>query len=203
VLAAGAGRRFGEPKQLASLDARPLLEHALAAMSAAATVGRTVVVLGSDAERILAAVSMHGASAVICEDWEEGQAASLRAGVAALAELADAIVVTLGDQPAIDARAIDRVVNARGGSAVALRATYGGRPGHPVVLERELFARAAALRGDQGARSLLAAVTVGLVACDGLGSDSDVDTIEQLEREQDRRGGASGRDLSAGESTSR
>jgi molybdenum cofactor cytidylyltransferase len=203
VLAAGAGRRFGSPKQLASLDGRPLLEHALAAMCAAATIERTVVVLGSDAEQILAAVAMHGATAVICSGWDEGQAASLRAGVAALAELADAIVVTLGDQPAIDARAIDRVVSAREGSAAALRATYGGRPGHPVVLERELFARAADLRGDQGARNLLATVTVGLVACDGLGTDSDIDTLEQLDGEQERRDRPPTSGLSAGESASR
>ena len=180
VLAAGAGRRFGSPKQLAPLHGRPLLEHALAAMDAAASVGRTVVVLGSNAEQILANVALHGATALICPEWEEGQAASLRAGVAVLAVEVAAIVVTLGDQPAIDPRAIDRVVAARDGSAAAVRATYDGRPGHPALLERALFEQAARLRGDQGARSLLSTVTVRLVPCDGLGSDADVDTAEQL-----------------------
>jgi molybdenum cofactor cytidylyltransferase len=180
VLAAGAGRRFGSPKQLATLDGRPLLEHALAAMAAATRIDRTVVVLGAHANEILARVERHGALAVICEDWEEGQAASLRAGLAALDELVDAIVITLGDQPAIDARAIDRVVAARGNRALALRAGYRGRPGHPVLLERELFAAAARLQGDEGARSLLFGVAVAIVDCDGLGSDADIDTVEQL-----------------------
>jgi CTP:molybdopterin cytidylyltransferase MocA len=180
ILAAGAGRRFGAPKQLAMLDGRPLLEHALLAMTGATRVDQVVVVLGSHADEILAKVELHGALAVVCADWEQGQAASLRVGVAALAKLVDVIVVTLGDQPAIDPRAIDRVVAARNDSTVALRASYRGRPGHPVLLERPLFEPAAKQRGDQGARSLLSRFVVTLVECDGLGSDADVDTVEQL-----------------------
>jgi CTP:molybdopterin cytidylyltransferase MocA len=180
VLAAGAGLRFGSQKQLALLDGRPLLEYALAAMARAASVDHTVVVLGSRASEILAAVELHGARAVICANWEEGQSASLRSGVAALTGSAGAAVVILGDQPAIDPRAIDRVTGARDRRAAAVRATYAGRPGHPVLLERSLFSAVGNLRGDEGARSLLSGAAVTLVACDGLGSDEDVDTAEQL-----------------------
>jgi molybdenum cofactor cytidylyltransferase len=180
VLAAGAARRFGSPKQLALLDGRPLLEHALAAMAAATAVERVVVVLGAHADAILAGVDRHGAEPVICPDWEEGQAASLRAGVAAVADRAAAVVVTLGDQPAIEVAAIDRVVAARDGVSDAVRASYDGRPGHPVLLERSLFGAVATLRGDEGARGLLAGAVVSVVACDGLGSDADVDTVAEL-----------------------
>ena len=159
-------------------------------MARAATVERAVVVLGADADAVLAGVERHGAMPVICAGWREGQAASLRDGVAALAGSVEAIVVVLGDQPAIDPRAIDRVTAARDGVSVAVRASYGGRPGHPVLLERSLFEQDGALRGDQGARNLLAGAAVRIVACDGLGSDRDVDTVEQLR-------------LSAGESSSR
>ena len=143
MLAAGGARRFGSPKQLALLDGRPLLEHALLAMAGARLIDAVVVVLGAHADAVLAGVERHGATAVIATDWEEGQAASLRAGVAALADRAEAIVVTLGDQPAIDPRAIDRIAGARDGSSDAIRASYGGRPGHPVLLERMLFERVA------------------------------------------------------------
>jgi len=180
VLAAGAGRRFGSPKQLARFEGRPLLEHALLAMASARRLDSVVVVLGAHADAVLAGVERHGASAVVCADWDEGQAASLRTGVAAVAGRADAVVVTLGDQPAIDARAIDRVVDARDGVSLAIRARYGRRAGHPVLLERELFAAVASLRGDEGARGLMTGAPVRVVACDGLGSDLDIDTVEEL-----------------------
>ena len=181
VLAAGEARRFGSPKQLALLGGRPLLEHALLAMARARSVDVAVVVLGAHAAAVRSAIDLHGAEPLVCPDWAEGQSASLRAGVGALAERVEAIAVILGDQPLIDPRAIDRVVAARDGAAVALRASYGGRPGHPVLLERDLFGATMSLRGDLGARELLAGAAVRLVPCDGLGDDLDVDLREQLD----------------------
>jgi nicotine blue oxidoreductase len=180
VLAAGAGRRFGSPKQLALYRGRPLLEHALLAMAGARLIDDVVVVLGAHADAVLAGVERHGAAAVMCAEWDEGQAASLRTGVAAVAGRADAVVVTLGDQPAIDARAIDRVIGSRDGVNLAVRAAYDGRAGHPVLLERALLEQVATLSGDAGARGLLAGAKAKLVACDGLGSDLDIDTVEEL-----------------------
>jgi molybdenum cofactor cytidylyltransferase len=184
VLAAGAGSRFGGRKQLADLDGMPLLEHVLRTM-ARAPLDRVAVVVGAGATGVLQGVERHGAVPVVCRDWQEGQAASLRAGLAALGDCA-AVVVVLGDQPRISAAAIDRVIASRGGAAGAVRATYGDEPGHPVLLERELFDAVRSLRGDTGARDLLAAANVRLVPCDGLGRPDDVDTPEQLEAVRER-----------------
>ena len=181
VLAAGAGTRFGGRKQLAELDGRPLLDHALAAM-ASAPVEPVTVVLGADADAIRAAVDMHGAEPIVCHEWDEGQSASLRMGIDALERAgAEAVVVTLGDQPRIAARAIAAVVAARApGEADAVRATYDGRPGHPVLLERSLFDAVHDLRGDTGARAVLGSARVVDVPCDGLGDPADVDTPDDL-----------------------
>lgn len=178
VLAAGGSSRFGGPKQLAQLEGKPLLEHVLLTM-AASPLARVVVVLGSNAPAVAAGVPLHGAELVMCEDWEEGMAASLRCGVAALEEC-DAVAVVLGDQPRLSAQAVARVVSQRGADELAVRATYGGVPGHPVLLERTLLARVPSLRGDCGARELLHGVPIREVACDGLGSPDDVDTQEAL-----------------------
>jgi molybdenum cofactor cytidylyltransferase len=179
VLAAGAGTRFGGGKQLALLDGRPLLEHALRTMTAA-PLGRVLVVLGSGAEEVAAAVDLHGAEPLFCERWDEGQAASL---ASALAELQDceAVVVTLGDQPRVSPDAIRRVIAARGDGAEAVRATYRGEPGHPVLLEQTLFERLRNVTGDHGARNLLLRVQTREVPCDDLGGGEDVDTPSQLD----------------------
>ena len=63
----------------------------------------------------------------------------------------------------------------------AVRADYNGRPGHPVVLERGLFPRLTALRGDAGAREVLAGARVCRVPCEGLGRPDDIDTRDELE----------------------
>jgi molybdenum cofactor cytidylyltransferase len=179
VLAAGAGTRFGGSKQLALLDGRPLLEHVLRAVTAS-PVGRVLVVLGAGAEEVVARVDFHGAEALVCERWEEGQAASL---ACALAELTDceAVVVAVGDQPRLSPDAIRRVIAARVDGVAAVRATYRGEPGHPVLLEHALFERLRNVTGDHGARNLLLSVTTREVPCDDLGGGEDVDTPAQLD----------------------
>jgi len=179
VLAAGAGTRFGGRKQLAELDGRPLLEHALRAMSAS-PVGRVVVVLGALVEEVTATVDLHGAEPCACERWDEGQAASLACGLAELADC-EAVVVTLGDQPRMSPDAIRRVIGARGDGAAAVRATYFGVPGHPVLLEHDLFDSFRDVTGDHGARNLLLSVQVREVPCDDLGGGEDVDTPAELD----------------------
>jgi molybdenum cofactor cytidylyltransferase len=179
VLAAGAGSRFGGVKQLAQFGGRPLLEWALRAM-AASPVERRVVVLGSAAEAVMDEVDLHGAEPVVCDRWEEGQSASLAGGLAAL-DGAEAAVVTLGDQPRMRPEAIVRVIDARGEGFLAVRATYGGEPGHPVLLESQLFARLRDVTGDHGARNLLASALTRDVPCDDLGGGEDVDTPAQLD----------------------
>jgi molybdenum cofactor cytidylyltransferase len=179
ILAAGKGRRFGGAKQLADLKGRPLLEHSIRAMTAS-PVGRVVVVLGAGAEDVIAQVDLHGAEPIVCERWEEGQSASLAFGLGELSDC-DAVVVTLGDLPDLSTNAIRRVIAARGDGVEAVRATYAGEPGHPVLLERELFERLRDVSGDHGARNLLLSVSPREVPCDDLGGGEDVDTPAQLD----------------------
>ena len=179
VLAAGGGTRFGGPKQLAELGDRPLLEHALLALSQVPAIGRFVVVLGAYADQIRARVELHGAEPVVCESWADGQAASLSAGLAAL-DGADAAVVTLGDQPGITPGAIEAVLAHFDGTR-PVRAIYDGRPGHPVILTRELMRRAMEVRGDTGARDLLEQADVRRVEVSHLCRPEDVDTPGDLD----------------------
>jgi CTP:molybdopterin cytidylyltransferase MocA len=183
VLAAGGATRFGELKQLSRFRGKPLLEYALASV-AGAMLSDVVVVLGAEARRVLSEVDLHGARPVLCDKWRSGMSSSLRAGVEAVGDV-EAAVVVLGDQPLLSPRAVVRVIAARDPSAVAVRATYGGILGHPVLLERRALERTSRISGDEGAKQVLTDKEVHHVSCDGLGSPLDVDVpsdLVQLER---------------------
>jgi CTP:molybdopterin cytidylyltransferase MocA len=179
VLAAGGSARFGSPKQLAPFQGRPLVEWPLKAL-AEAGIDPRVVVLGAEADAIEPRIDLAGATVVRCVDWEEGQSASLRAGVRAIeGTAAEAIVVLLGDEPLLNAEAVRRVVAARG-AAPAVRATYNGTPVHPTLIERDLWPQVLALRGDHGAAGVIGATGFTAVGCDDLVSPADIDTPDDL-----------------------
>jgi molybdenum cofactor cytidylyltransferase len=178
ILAAGAGTRFGDkPKQLAHLEGRPLLDHAIAAQCAVVELERIAVVLGAYGEEILSRVDFRRAEPVICERWADGQAASLRCGIEHLTDGAhvNKVIVTLGDQPRIRPELIARFLEEPPGT----RATYDGRPGHPVVLGPVQMRAIARLHGDRGARELLRGGAT--IECGQRSAARDVDTPEDLE----------------------
>ena len=182
VLAAGGGTRFGATKQLAPLRGRPLLSYAVESILSVPSIWPVVVVLGHDAEEIARRVELGDARVVVCENWQEGQSASLRAGIGALGDV-DAALVTLGDQPRITPQVIAAVLDSFDeGYHDAVRATYGGAPGHPVLLGRRMLARAGELAGDAGFRDLLAGGRVRRFEAGHLCDPVDVDTREELER---------------------
>ena len=154
VLAAGAATRFGAPKQRLLLPA--VLEHVQG-------LDQIVVVAG--------AYPLEGA--IHCPDWERGPGASLRCGLAALAPEVEAAVVVLADGPSLAPAAIDRVVAEwRAGGAPLVAASYAGDRGHPLVVDRSVWADIP----DEGLR----ASEPRLVPCDDLGEPGDVDYPEDL-----------------------
>jgi CTP:molybdopterin cytidylyltransferase MocA len=176
LLAAGAGTRFGRPKALVEVDGEALLTRGIGTLRAAGC-DPVIAVLGAAVPEVV------GAQVVVAGDWAEGQGASLRAGLSALAETgATAVVVTLVDQPQLSAEAIRAVLAADGAAVVA---DYDGTPGHPVVLRRDIWDEVAALAvGDVGARAWLRThpERVVRVSCSGLGNAVDVDTRSDLAR---------------------
>jgi molybdenum cofactor cytidylyltransferase len=161
-----------------------MLAHALeAAQAALPATARLVVVLGADALRLRALVRRHAPAARIAYNarWRDGMAGSLRAGVRAVPAGTAAVLVTLVDQPRVDARALRRVVAAwrrRPGRAAA--AHYSGRSGVPAVLPRALWRAVRELEGDAGARALLRDARVTRVEMPE--AELDVDTPADRDR---------------------
>ena len=194
LLAAGAGRRFGaSAKQLTELEGRPLLQHALDALLALQDLDPVTVVLGARAEEVRRGLLLGRAKSVVCADWASGMSASLRTGVESVSDAADWewLLVALGDQPFVEGDVIRRALRLAGGSkdVDAVRPRYSGRPGHPVLIHRRLAPRLLGLRGDTGAREVLATARVLAFDAGTLLGGEDVDTHHDLDRLRNSRRG--------------
>src|SRR4051794_16509894 len=187
LLAAGAGRRMGGPKSLLRDPAGvPYLDRAVGALFDGGCSGVTVV-LGASWEAASALLREAGwdddpaVDTVVAPDWDDGMGASLRAGLRSLSPDDDAVLVTLVDLPDVDALVVSRVAGAASGSTALARATYGGNPGHPVLLGRDHWAAVAeTARGDRGARDYLAAHAHVSCECGDLATGRDLDRPADL-----------------------
>lgn len=140
------------------------------------------VVVGAAAEQVAALVP-DDVEVVPADEWREGMGASLRAALSAPGPgTADAAVVMLADLPDVGPDVLRRLLAAAAPVADALaRATYDGRPGHPVLIGRDHWAGvSASAAGDRGARDYLATHRPLLVECGDLASGRDTDTPADL-----------------------
>ncbi|MDQ4500723.1 nucleotidyltransferase family protein [Sinomonas sp. ASV322] len=180
LLAAGAGRRFGGPKALASSpETGSWLQRGVELLTAAGCAP-VVVVLGASADEALALLPDDPRVVpIVAEGWAEGVGASLRAALELLAGRHRTIVaalVTLVDLPRLDGEALARVAGGAVGPSSLRRAIYGNTPGHPVLIGREHWGPLGAiLAGDVGAGPYLRAHAAEPVDCTGLGGDEDID----------------------------
>ena len=170
LLAAGAGRRMGRPKALVG----DWLPRSVQVLREGGCAGVTVV-LGASAEEARRLVP-GDVDVVVAPDWADGMGASLRAGLAALGPGVDAALVLLVDLPDVPAAVVARVLASGGGAGALRRASYDGRPGHPVLIGRDHWPGVIdSATGDKGARDYLAAHEHGLVECGELATGEDVD----------------------------
>jgi CTP:molybdopterin cytidylyltransferase MocA len=157
---------------------KALVEGWLArAVESLADCDATVVVLGAAASEARSLLGAHDVTLVITPDWEEGMGASLRAGLSHLGHgQASRCVVTLVDLPDVTAPVVRRMLALPDTENVLARATYAGRPGHPVLLGRAHWAGVIeSAVGDRGARDYLGTHDVEPVECGDLATGLDVD----------------------------
>jgi molybdenum cofactor cytidylyltransferase len=162
VLAAGGSTRMGRPKQLLVYEGETLLRRA-ARLARAAVDGPVVVVLGAEAESFGQLSADSSTVLLVHEGWRQGMGSSLAVGTRRLSELAPNLsgaLLLLIDQPLIALPYPASLVAHFRSTDVDLAATRygwaeGSAVGPPAVFAQHLFPRLMALRGDQGARSLL------------------------------------------------
>lgn len=180
LLAAGASTRFGSDKLLHPLaGGTPLALAALANLRAA--IPQVIAVVRPGASRLEQLLREAGATVILCANADEGMGASLSAAVAATGDVAG-WVIALADMPYIRPDTITKITaSLAAGADIAAPACRGER-GHPVGLSARFRARLEALRGDEGARSLLKenAGLIKLIEVDDPGVCRDIDTPADL-----------------------
>jgi CTP:molybdopterin cytidylyltransferase MocA len=184
ILAAGAGTRFNRSGAEAAPGAKLLVPFrgsplVLAAITPALEAGLDELVVIEGAASLVSVIP-DGVTLLRNDDWERGQATSLRVAIDwASRQGHQAIVVGLGDLPGLTAAAWRAVADAKGGPIVF--ATYRGRRGHPVRLDAEIWSMVP-LDGDAGARTLAARRPELVTEVAFEGNTLDIDTPEDLRR---------------------
>lgn len=148
VLAAGEGKRFGEPKAPFIYEGERLVDRSVRILREAGC-DPVYVILGAWEG------SVDDCLVIVNHGWEEGMGSSLRIGLkwARAASDADAALVVLVDQPGLTASGVRRLIDTPGELVQAL---YDGRPGHPVLIGKDHWQPLIDLvSGDVGARDYL------------------------------------------------
>lgn len=180
VLAAGASTRFGSPKQLVRVAGRPLL-HTAVTRAAEVTGNSLIVVLGAGAAELAPLLKHSAGTIVINQEWREGLASSIRAGVARLPGTCAGALLVLADQAAVSSDDLKRLAGTwRKQTQYIAAARYGGHTGVPAIFPRSAFRELAELRGDRGARALLQRNAARVVHVPMPSAAVDVDTPEDL-----------------------
>lgn len=191
ILAAGASRRMGRPKPLLELDGETFLDRVIGAfMPHCAPI---LVVLGYNAEMIRHGILRGGhVRFVINPAPERGQLSSLQCGLREVPADAEAVIFTPVDLPAVRGSTVEALVQAlREALADVVVPTFEGRHGHPVGLQRSLFAELLELPASASARDVIRrhAGATRYVAVDDPGIVRDVDDPASYERLLKRDGG--------------
>ncbi|MFD2999542.1 NTP transferase domain-containing protein [Pontibacter toksunensis] len=158
LLAAGASKRLGKPKQELLYQGETLLQHAVYA--AIKSVCKPImVVLGANANQLSPKLSGENVVTAHNPDWQEGMASSLRVGLSELIsiepEVSDAIFMVC-DQPFVDAALLDKLVQTKQESGKGIVASaYGDTLGTPALFDKAYFEELMALEGKGGAKEFL------------------------------------------------
>ncbi len=157
VLAAGkSSRTSGCHKLLLLWDHKPIIAHAVDNLLQAG-IFEVIIVVGYEAEQILAALASRPVRFVINPDYSQGLSTSIKAGLGAMSPAATAVMLALGDMPLVDATDLGLIVTSymRAQHATIAVPTFNGRRGNPVLFDLCHRAAMNQLTGDVGCKSIM------------------------------------------------
>ena len=188
VLAAGRSSRMGRQKLLLPLGHKPIIARIVdeLLLSPVQSIG---VVVGCEGEKIKKALPGRDVTFVRNPDSEGDMLSSVRCGLHALPESCEAVLVALGDQPAINHELIGELIRGfreRGGEIVV--PAHADRRGHPMLFAARFCDEVLTRYDGVGLRGLLDAHpdVVFKVLVPTASVLEDMDTPEDYERQRRR-----------------
>lgn len=157
ILAAGRSRRMAPLNKLLVPDSKGVPMVARVAANVLESHARPVVVVtGYESERVEEALMGRPVIIAHAEDYAEGLSGSLKAGLAALPQEAEGVLICLGDMPLVTGAMLDRLLAAfdpEEGRSIVMP-TFRGKQGNPMLWSREFLPEMMEITGDVGARHL-------------------------------------------------
>ncbi len=182
ILAAGASRRYGQPKLLLPWKGEAIIRH-VARTALSAGLDPVVVVVGEQHEAIRNSLGGLKIEIVINPDWEMGQSSSLQTGLRALPANVGSAVFLLGDQPQIPDALVQSLVELHASSLSPIVAPMvGGQRANPVLFDRITFPALMDLTGDTGGRTLFSRYPVEWLDWHDTNALFDIDTPDDYRR---------------------
>ncbi len=180
LLAAGKSKRMGKLKQLLPFGQSTIVEQAIDNLLSS-TIDEVIVVVGYKAEEVIKKIASRPIKLVKNPNYEQGMSTSIIAGLSLVDDRAHAIMITLGDQPLIDSKTINRLAKEfRSHDKGIAVPTYRGKRGHPVILAVKYKEELLELKGDIGGRQIVenhpGDILEVAVNCEGI--CVDIDTVD-------------------------
>ncbi len=156
LLAAGKSERMGQNKLLMSFEGGTVIGRTLDNLLAS-RAGEIVVVLGSRAQDVSAAIGKRDVALVLNPGYARGMSTSLITGLQMISKQAKFVMVALGDQPFVTPQTYDKLIEAAlvtdKGIVVPV---FRKKRGNPILIHAGYIPEVLLFTGDVGGRELLA-----------------------------------------------
>jgi len=183
ILAAGASKRFGQPKQLLDWHSEPFI-RVVAQTALNAGLSPVIVVTGAKADEVESVIKDLPITIVRNEKWQSGQASSIQAGIKSLSNETGAAIFLLADQPQIGIEIIQALIEHHTTDLYPIVAplVIMEQRANPVLFDRVTFPDLLKLEGDVGGRALFSKYPVEYMPWHDDQLMLDVDTPEDYRR---------------------
>ena len=185
IIAAGASRRMGQPKQLLPYKGQTLLSY-ITKCAIASSCNPVRVILGANAEKIEPEIVSLPIQIIKNNKWDEGISSSIRCGISYIQKQylnLDGVVFLTCDQPFVSAELIEQLINTHNSTNKPIIASqYGGTLGIPALFSRTFFSALMKLQGDRGAKRIINKYPDLVYVIDFPQGKIDLDTLENYQQ---------------------